>query len=664
MSVLSRNRIVFFACSTILAAQALFAGFPSARTAVRMTYDPKTTQTVLFGGETTTDRGTARIYKLAETWIWTGSRWVQRYTAHSPEARSAHAMVYDAARQQIVLFGGRSETADLNDTWAYKNGDWTQIQTPNSPTARSLPAMEYDPLRDRIVVFGGTSLPSNATTATPLYDTWEFDGTTWRNVATTGPEIVKPILVYDKARSQMLLLGSTTAGDVKMYRYNASNATWDAVTGTLPPCVNEAAAVFQEKEQSVVLMGGVCTTSATSDEVYRWDGTNWVKIASKVVADRMLGAAVTYDAARSMVLRFGGTLAFATPRAATWGFISDEWVQFSDAYLPGPRSLFGFSTDAQTGATYLLGGINDVDFYDDIWRYQNGQWTGISADNQPTGCLNPMASYDTDRKKMVVLCYDAATTYEFDGSTWTKLADLKTKPQARRFSAMVYDPTQKKTVLFGGYDETTARYQDRTWLWDGTAWAEQKNKKPTARSLASMWYDATQKKVIVYGGLGRPTPDDRIERYNDMWALDANGWTKMTITATPGYRYGAQIATDPRTGKVYLFGGMVYEPATATVAAKQYYANDLWVWDGSAWKKLDAQNPPAVRENGGFTFDPTRNEMVLFGGYGGSFFSDQWTYDIAANKWTVRNFSITRRRTTSAGGTSTTVADPTAVQAE
>ena len=69
----------------ILVSTAALAENPSARFETRMAYDPTTTHMILFGGITAVDSGTARAYHLNDTWEWTGSRWFQRFPAHSPD---------------------------------------------------------------------------------------------------------------------------------------------------------------------------------------------------------------------------------------------------------------------------------------------------------------------------------------------------------------------------------------------------------------------------------------------------------------------------------------------------------------------------------------------------------------------------------------------------
>ncbi len=65
--------------------------------------------------------------------------------------------------------------------------------------------------------------------------------------------------------------------------------------------------------------------------------------------------------------------------------------------------------------------------------------------------------------------------------------------------------------------------------------------------------------------------------------------------------------------------------------------NDTWVWDGSNWtQKFPAVSPPG-RSFSAMTFDSTRNEIVLFSGFGGSGVSnlnDTWVWD--GFNWTKR----------------------------
>jgi len=82
-------------------------------------------------------------------------------------------MAYDAARRQVVLFGGVNPNSGvlLNDTWVWDGSNWTQKSPQTSPPAREGHAMAYDIARGRVVLFGGLDAKMNT-----LNDTWLWDG--------------------------------------------------------------------------------------------------------------------------------------------------------------------------------------------------------------------------------------------------------------------------------------------------------------------------------------------------------------------------------------------------------------------------------------------------------------------------------------------------------
>ena len=647
MNCFSAKRVLVF-FSLLAFASAAFAAKPSARYETKMAYDAANRRMILFGGLTVYDAGTKQQIFLNDTWQWMGVRWVQLFPAHAPSGRSDPMMVADPVRNRIVLFGGHTgATQEINDTWIFNGADWIQLTTSTAPSARYLAGASYDPLRDRIVLFGGiqTSVDPKTTVVSNvnLYDTWEFDGTTWTKIGGEGPHVIKPELVYDEAHSQTLMLGIDDKGATLMYKYDATAGTWSQVTGTtLPKCVNEGQLVYDTTNAAPLFNGGVCTNdTTTANETMEWDGSKWNAIDLQTNdTGRIFGAAAAYDIGRDDAVVFGGNPVGGTPSDVTYVFTKGSgWLAINDTQVPGRRSLFGMVTDPGRGLIWLFGGQDEFSTFDDLWQFQNGIWTQSTVtDNAPAGCVVPAVTFDTDRQKLIVLC-GGSDVHEWDGTAWNGApATVKTVPPARRFSSMTYDQTLKKTVLFGGYDGSN--YMDETWTWDGTVWTRIKSNPAPSRILASMWWDPTLKKTVIYGGLGRLTSDDRLTRFDDMWTFDGNGWTQLKpASGTPGARYGAQVAVDPRNGHVILFGGIKVKvipptpPATVPLE-EQFYANDTWQWDGTAWTQLTTDGAPPVRENAGFAFDPSLNTMVLYGGWAGYYLSDMWTLN--GTTWRVR----------------------------
>lgn len=97
---------------------------PSGRYATRMAYDAARQQVVLFGGA-----NNPITLVLGDTWVWDGVNWTQKFPATSPPGRHLHAMAYDDARTQIALFGGYTGSF-ANDTWVWETSFTAQVQPP------------------------------------------------------------------------------------------------------------------------------------------------------------------------------------------------------------------------------------------------------------------------------------------------------------------------------------------------------------------------------------------------------------------------------------------------------------------------------------------------------------------------------------------------------
>jgi hypothetical protein len=645
MSDHSLKRRFLLSIFFLLAAGGAFAAAPSGRYQSRMVWDTAIHRAVLFGGSGAIDAGTKVAYELNDTWEWTGIRWVQRFPVHNPPARAGESMVFDTLRNRVVIFGGRLMKTNLNDTWTYDGTDWTQLQTASTPPVRELSGAAYDVDRDRVVLFGGTlqtySADGRTLPESQLHDTWEFDGSTWRQILTDGPAVLKPFLEYDRVRKQTVMLGVDAKGvTTLMYAYDAAGAKWNQVApATLPACAIEGAMTWQSSNNTILFTGGTCPTAALTEDTYEWDGTTWNKIDLLVFAGRYFGLALTYDPDHQNAVMFGGAPPVGALLSETFTYASQIWLKIGDLDYPVPRSLHLFASDPVLNVIYLFGGRNDATEFFDFWIYQNGQFRPQTASNQPTDCSSPIGAFDTDRQKLVVVCA-GSTTWEFDGTTWTQYDSSKTAPPFHKFASLAYDQTLKKIVFFGGFD-TVSAYLDQTWLYDGTTWTQVKKNPAPSRSLAAMWYDPTLKKTVLYGGLGRLTPTDRLIRFSDMWSFDGIGWTEIKPATTPGMRYGAELAVDPKTNHAFVFGGIRVDIDAANIQT-QVYANDMWEWDGTTWTKVTTATTPPPRENGGFAVDPIRKELVMFGGYSGFYLSDLWSF--SNGKWTQVIEVLTRRR--------------------
>lgn len=171
-----------------------------------MTYDAARQQVVLFGGSVGTPT------PLGDTWIWDGAAWTQKFPVHSPGLRSQFRMPYDAARAQVVLFGGWNGSSLVNETWVWDGVDWTQKFPVSSPSPRQDFAIAYDANLQRVVLFSG-----NQFGCPPLDNlTWTWDGTNWtqESPAASPPGRGGAAAAYDSARGQVVLFGGNDCSQV------------------------------------------------------------------------------------------------------------------------------------------------------------------------------------------------------------------------------------------------------------------------------------------------------------------------------------------------------------------------------------------------------------------------------------------------------------------
>ena len=142
---------------------------PVTLNAPTMAYDIARQQTVLYGGSNS-DFGTGVYGMLGDTWVWDGTDWTKQTPATSPPLGGFGAMAYDSALQEVVLFPGFDPSGnDIQGTWVWNGVTWAALTVSTNPPPRNSGSnqMAYDASQQQMVLFGGFS---NSTGA--LGDTW------------------------------------------------------------------------------------------------------------------------------------------------------------------------------------------------------------------------------------------------------------------------------------------------------------------------------------------------------------------------------------------------------------------------------------------------------------------------------------------------------------
>jgi hypothetical protein len=262
---------------------------------IAMAYDGARHRTVAFAGSASAPR-------RGRTWEWNGSAWQERTPPMGPLPRVNHAMVYDAARGRIVLFGGLDlQNQDrLGDTWEWDGTAWIAKSPALSPSARAGHAMVYDSSRGRVVLFGGKDVSGRRN------DLWEWDGSTWTPVTTVVSPSARTghAMAYDIARAHVVLFGGFD-GSHQGDTWEWDGQVWTDKTQRTPAAREGSAMAFDEARGRAVLFGGTDNTGFRND-TWEWDGAAWSERSPTTRPPVRFGHAMAYDSGRGRTVLFGG----------------------------------------------------------------------------------------------------------------------------------------------------------------------------------------------------------------------------------------------------------------------------------------------------------------------------------------------------------------------
>jgi hypothetical protein len=90
--------------------------------------------------------------------------------------------------------------------WLFDGSVWSRLKSKKGwPAARLGHTLAYDSTRKVVVLAGGREYADPDSEADP--HNWEWDGSTWRAVGVKSPSTREHAMVYDEARSQLVLFG-------------------------------------------------------------------------------------------------------------------------------------------------------------------------------------------------------------------------------------------------------------------------------------------------------------------------------------------------------------------------------------------------------------------------------------------------------------------------
>ena len=205
-------------------------------------------------------------------------------------------------------------------------------------------------------------------------------------------------------------------------------------------------------------------------------------------------------------------------------------------------------------------------------------------------------------------------------TAWTRITPVGGTPEPRTSHTTIYDAAHDRMVVFGGV--SSSAYLRDVWalsLSPQPTWTplNPAGTLPLARFEHSAIYDPVQRRMVVFGGLNMS-----LSSLSDIWALSLDGtpaWTQITPAGTrPAARSGHRAIWDPRRDRMVVSGGYNYLGGPPP-------GGEIWALalDRPEWTLLaPVGTPPGSMEMHTAVYDPAGDRMLVFGGSNGS--NDLW----------------------------------------
>jgi hypothetical protein len=422
--------------------QVLSATVPVARQSSAMAFDAVAGRTILFGG-TGERRFDGGLSVYGDTWSWDGSAWTQLAPGQAPPARTRHALVYDAERQRVVLFGGAHgddlSSGPLADTWEWDGSTWTQAFPIHAPPARAGHTMAYDPERKRVLLYGGDDDKNTGTGAIHYGDLWAWDGTNW----TMLPADVRPgsrygtSLTYDAAREEVVMFGGETQTGAL-----ADTWVWDGERWTqrgqasAPPPRGRAAFAYDPATRSARLHGGSATGALR--DTWEWDGASWTR--KQESGPEASSYAMMYDAKNERMLLVADS--------ETFFWQGDAWQPAGVPSLAERARVYAMAYDRARERGVLSVGVypeGSGSITEAGYEWDGTRW-------QDREVLRGLLTYAAPHQRILQLeearLDEGGLLFELDDQAG-RVPLLAADPPYLRSGAIAYDEAREQLVLVG-----------------------------------------------------------------------------------------------------------------------------------------------------------------------------------------------------------------------
>jgi hypothetical protein len=540
-----------------------------------------------------------------------------------------------------AAYASTPEVADLNGVLStFQHPYWEHVSV-------------FDPVRNRLLVFDGTSQDSPARIAFAL----NLSGTpSWSSLTTAGTPPGKSFnegsAIYDPVRDRIIFYGGQLHNQIWSLTLSGT-PTWSQIvpSGTVPTRSRHTA-IYDPLRDRMLVFGGYNVDLGNND-LYEltFTGTpTWHQIILPSPPPKRVNHTAIYDPVRDRMIVYGGT-SNPTVYADVWALNLSgplSWTQLSPAGpAPAARNNHSAIYDPAGDRMVVFGGNPQSQtmpaLASDVWALSLGSpaWTQISpSGTAPAARQGHTGTYDSVAGRMIVVGggtgFSLAEGFEvgavqlsLGGSpAWSELGPVTYFPKARRSHSAVWDPAGGRMIVFGGKWAANFASNPPPYAFGNDAWQLSLGSSPTwsllvpvgtppsARAEHSAIWDRLRNRMILFGG------ESSTGYLNDVWELSVSGtptWTQLTPIGTPpSARRGHRAWYDPSRDRMIVYGGY-----------GGVYLDDVWALSLSgtpAWTQLTTSGTtPNGRSGSAVTYDPVRDRMLVFGGYNdGGYNNELW----------------------------------------
>ena len=224
-------------------------------------------------------------------------------------------------------------------------------------------------------------------------------------------------------------------------------------------------------------------------------------------------------------------------------------------------------------------------------------------------------AWDADGKRFIFYIDGSTFSYDPAARAWKELAP-KGDPQTTLHSktllwgSLCYDEANKNVVLFGGGNAETERGDPGTWTYTPATntWTQLKLAvQPPARANSALVYDPANKKVVLFGG------DQLNQLIADTWVFDGAKWEQKKPGVSPSPRAGHAMLWLPTAKKVLLLGGYGYASDTGyTPGLYRSLPMEAWTYDVAAnrWDLIQRTEPAKKPAAASGPVSPPKNFLL------------------------------------------------------